>query len=68
MESPLPNKNPNKTILSNVDEGMRVCDSTGDEIGKVRQVFLGAVSDKMTAQGGQPRHCRRARMARSHAG
>lgn len=52
MERPLFDKSMSNTILNEVHEDMRVCDSAGQEIGKVRQVFLGAVSDKTNRQGG----------------
>lgn len=42
------------TILNQVHEGMRVCDNTGDEIGTVRQVFLGEVSEETNERGGGP--------------
>lgn len=54
MESPLFDNSTHNTILNQVQEGMRVCDSTGDEIGKVRRVFLGAVSDEMHERGKGP--------------
>ncbi len=44
----------NITILNEVKEGMRVCDSAGDNIGTVRQVFLGAVSDQAHERGSGP--------------
>lgn len=47
-------KGTNDTILNQVHEGMRVCDNTGNEIGTVRVVFLGAVSDETNDQGGGP--------------
>lgn len=42
------------TTLHEVKEGMRVCDRTGDDIGTVRQVFLGAVSDQAQERGSGP--------------
>jgi hypothetical protein len=45
---------PKTTILNEIQEGMRVCDSAGDDIGEVRQVFLGAVSDKTREHGSGP--------------
>jgi hypothetical protein len=45
---------PKTTILNEIQEGMRVCDSAGDDIGEVRQVFLGAVSDKTHEHGSGP--------------
>jgi hypothetical protein len=42
------------TILNQVHEGMRVCDDKGDEIGTVRQVFLGSVSGDTDDRGGGP--------------
>lgn len=54
MERPVFDKNTSNTILNQVHEDMRVCDSAGQEIGKVREVFLGAVSDETHARGGGP--------------
>lgn len=54
MESPMFDQSTNNAILNQVHEGMRVCDSSGDEIGEVRQVFLGAVSDEMNDRGRGP--------------
>lgn len=45
MEPTVSNENRSNTILSQVQEGMRVCESDGQEIGTVRRVYLGAVSD-----------------------
>ena len=42
------------TILNEVHEGMPVCDNTGQEIGNVRTVFLGAVSEETNDRGGGP--------------
>ena len=39
-------------LLSRVTEGMEVEDSTGDHIGKVDAVYLGAVEDGQAADGG----------------
>jgi len=47
-------KSTNDTVLNQVREGMRVCDNTGNEIGTVRVVFLGAVSDETNDRGGGP--------------
>lgn len=44
----------NVTILNEVKEGMRVHDRDDNDIGTVRQVFLGAVSDKPYERGGGP--------------
>jgi hypothetical protein len=54
MESPLFEKSTRNTILDQVHEGMHVYDSKGDEIGTVRKVFLGSVSDEMHDRGGGP--------------
>lgn len=54
MESPLFDKSTRNMILNQVHEEMRVYDSNGDEIGKVRKVFLGAVSDEAHQRGGGP--------------
>lgn len=54
MESPLFDKSTRNMILNQVHEEMRVYDSNGDEIGKVRKVFLGAVSDEMHERGKGP--------------
>jgi hypothetical protein len=45
MESSVSNEGMTNTILSQIHEDMRVCDSAGEEIGRVREIFLGAVSD-----------------------
>jgi hypothetical protein len=42
------------TILNHIREDMRVCDNAGNEIGTVRRVFLGAVSDETNDRGGGP--------------
>jgi hypothetical protein len=47
-------KSMSNTILNQVHEGMRVCDNTGDEIGTVRQLFLGEVSEETNERGGGP--------------
>jgi hypothetical protein len=54
MERPLFDKSTSNTILNQVHEGMQVFDSTGQELGSVRQVFLGEVSDTMENQGSGP--------------
>ncbi len=54
MESPLFDKSTRNMILNQVHEEMRVYDSNGDEIGKVRKVFLGEVSDEMHERGKGP--------------
>lgn len=41
-------------VLNQIREGMRVCDNAGQEIGEVRRVFLGAVSDETNSRGGGP--------------
>jgi hypothetical protein len=47
-------KSTNDAILNQVREGMQVCDNTDNEIGTVRRVFLGAVSDETDDRGGGP--------------
>jgi hypothetical protein len=47
-------KSMGNTILNQVREGMQVCDNTGNEIGTVHRVFLGAVSEEQSARGGGP--------------
>lgn len=47
-------ENIDNTILNRVQEGMRVCDNADSEIGTVRRVFLGAVSDETNDRGGGP--------------
>jgi hypothetical protein len=54
MEPSVFNENMNNTILNEIQEGMSVCDSDGHEIGKVRQVFLGEVSEQTNERGGGP--------------
>jgi hypothetical protein len=54
MKPPVFDESTNNTILNQVQQGMHVCDSNGDDIGTVRQVFLGAVSDKTHERGGGP--------------
>ena len=54
MDAPLFDKSTNNTILNQVHEDMHVDDSTGQEIGTVRQVFLGSVSDEVNRRGGGP--------------
>lgn len=54
MENPVSNENTNASILNQVHEGMDVCDNDGEKIGSVRQVFLGAVTDKMEERGRGP--------------
>lgn len=44
----------NVTILNEVKEGMRVHDRDNNDIGSVRQVFLGAVSDTTHERGKGP--------------
>lgn len=54
MESPLFDKSTRNTILDQVHEGMHVHDSHGDDIGTVRKLFLGVVSDEMHERGKGP--------------
>jgi hypothetical protein len=54
MKSSIHGENVSNTILNQVQEDMPVCDRAGDKIGKVRQVFLGAVSNKMDQRGAGP--------------
>ena len=54
MENPVYDQSTNNTILNQIHEGMPVCDSTGQEIGTVRQVFLGAVSQEANERGRGP--------------
>lgn len=54
MENPIFDESTNNTILNQVREGMRVCDNTGQDIGSVRQVFLGAVSEQTNEKGRGP--------------
>jgi hypothetical protein len=42
------------TILAKVHEGMRVYDQANEEIGSVRDVFVGVVSEETLASGGGP--------------
>jgi hypothetical protein len=51
--SPL-DENMGNSILNQIHEGMRVCDNRGQDIGSVRQVFLGAVSEQANEQGRGP--------------
>ena len=53
-EHPVFDEGRSNTILNQIHEDMRVCDSAGEEIGRVREVFLGAVSDKADQQGTGP--------------
>lgn len=54
MEGPVSNENMNRTILNEVREDMRVCDNAGNEIGRVRQVYLGEVSGEINERGDGP--------------
>ena len=54
MERPVFDEGRNKTILNQIHENMRVCDSIGEEIGRVREVFLGAVADTANQRGRGP--------------
>lgn len=46
MEPSVSDESRSNSVLNQIREGMRVCDGDGQEIGTVRQVFLGATSDK----------------------
>jgi hypothetical protein len=46
--------NTSNMILNQIHEDMSVCDRDGHEIGKVRQVFLGEVTDQANDRGGGP--------------
>lgn len=54
MEHPVSNESRRQTILNQVHEEMRVCDSAGNEIGTVRQVFLGAAAGTPNELGAGP--------------
>lgn len=54
MEQPIFDKSTGNSILNQVEEGMSVCDSSGQKIGSVRQIFLGAVTDEMNERGRGP--------------
>lgn len=54
MENPIFDENTSNPILNQVREGMRVCDSTGQDIGSVRQVFMGSVSEQTNEEGRGP--------------
>jgi hypothetical protein len=54
MKRPVFDENTNNSILNEVHEGMRVCDNADNEIGNVRQVFLGAASDRAYGLGSGP--------------
>ena len=52
MEDPVFDKNTSNSILNEIHEDMRVCDRDDNEIGTVRKVFLGAVTDETNERGG----------------
>jgi hypothetical protein len=54
MEDPVFDKSTSNSILNQIDEGMRVYDRDDNEIGTVRKVFLGAVTEKTNERGGGP--------------
>lgn len=54
MEQPIFDKSTGNSILNQVEEGMSVCDNSGQKIGSVRQIFLGAVTDEMNERGRGP--------------
>ncbi|HSL28704.1 MAG TPA: hypothetical protein VK900_05840 [Anaerolineales bacterium] len=54
MEHPVFDDSRSQTVLDQVHEDMRVCDSAGNEIGTVRQVFLGATADTPNTPGAGP--------------
>lgn len=54
MEPPVFDESTSNTILNQIHKDMSVCDSTGEEIGKVREVFLGAVSEEAHERGRGP--------------
>jgi hypothetical protein len=54
MEEPVFDKSTSNSILNQIDEGMRVYDREDNEIGTVRKVFLGSVTDEMNERGGGP--------------
>ena len=54
MEPSVSNEGMSSTILNQIHEDMRVCDSAGEEIGRVREVFLGAVLDTKDRPGVGP--------------
>jgi hypothetical protein len=54
MDSPSFSDNKIPTVLHQVREGMRVCDRNGEDIGQVRRLYLGAVSEAANEQGRGP--------------
>ena len=54
MGNPVFDESRRNTILNEIHEDMRVCDNTGEEIGRVRQVFFGAVADASDKPGAGP--------------
>ena len=54
MENPIFDENTKNSIMNQVQEGMRVCDNSGQDMGSVRPVFLGAVSEQANEQGRGP--------------
>jgi len=54
MDNPIFDKSTSKSILNQIEEGMRVVDRDDNEIGTVRKVFLGDVTDETNERGGGP--------------
>lgn len=54
MQEPVFDKSTGNSILNQIDEGMRVYDREDNEIGTVRKVFLGSVTEEMDERGGGP--------------
>lgn len=54
MERPVFDEGMSHSILNEVHEDMHVRDSTGEEIGKVREVFLASVSEQKDNRGTGP--------------
>lgn len=54
MKEPVFDKSTGNSILNQINEGMRVFDREDNEIGTVRKVFLGSVTEEMNERGGGP--------------
>ena len=54
MKDPIFDKSTSKSILNQIEEGMRVVDREDNEIGTVRKVFLGSVTEETNERGGGP--------------
>lgn len=54
MEDPIFDKSTSNSILNQVHEGMRVCDRNSNDIGTIRKVFLGSVTEEMNERGEGP--------------